>query len=806
MVNIKPVKLGNNTRMSFAKINEVLEMPNLIEIQKNSYKWFLEKGLKEVFNDSTSITDYTGNLVLEFVDYRLDENPKYSVEECKVRDVTYAAPLRVRARLINKETGEIKESEVFMGDFPLMTESGTFVINGAERVIVSQLVRSPGVYYGMSYDSTGKKLFTSTVIPNRGAWLEYETDFSDIFYVRIDKNRKMPVTVLLRALGLGSDAEILDFFGDDERMHATIEKDITKNTEEALLEVYRKLRPGEPLTLENSQQHLEGLFFDPRRYDLSRVGRYKYNKKLGLSNRLAGCTLSRPVVNPSTGELMAEAGELIDRARAMEMEDAGVTVAYVTVETHGGETREVKIITNGMVDIHKYVNFDVEELGINERVSFAVLQEILEQNEDEESLKEAIRARAGDLIPNHITVDDIFASVNYVNCLAFDIGTTDDIDHLVNLDDIEAIFDRYRVLDYFERKSERGLSFQGDLRLAICHSIVIRMHGQITVESTPNAQTTFTVRLPRLKVTAENTSVNDNIVPIDTNYGLPLPTVTQREFTFDKNRRTMFVVNDDSEIMNFVAELFAPDYNIKMPDGLNAMIELLKQMHPDIIICDALSEKSDCLSLIKFIKEGKLTSHIPVILLSTAQQVDERIKGVESGADICLTLPFNVEYLKAVTEQLLKRNRSLKDYYKSSISAFELSDGKMLHQDDKEFIDKMLKIINDNISNTEISTKFIADEMGVSIRNLYRRLEGILNQTPTTIIKEYRLAKAEQLLTSTKLSIDEIIYKAGFVNRGTFFKCFAAKYGCTPKVYRKEKLSQIKQEVDEVPEEPQDKA
>ena len=376
----------------------------------------------------------------------------------------------------------------------------------------------------------------------------------------------------------------------------------------------------------------------------------------------------------------------------------------------------------------------------------------------------------------------------------------------VNLDDIEAIFDRYRVLDYFERKSERGLSFQGDLRLAICHSIVTRMHGQITVESTPNAQTTFTVRLPRLKVTAENTSVNDNIVPIDTNYGLPLPTVTQREFTFDKNRRTMFVVNDDSEIMNFVAELFAPDYNIKMPDGLNAMIELLKQMHPDIIICDALSEKSDCLSLIKFIKEGKLTSHIPVILLSTAQQVDERIKGVESGADICLTLPFNVEYLKAVTEQLLKRNRSLKDYYKSSISAFELSDGKMLHQDDKEFIDKMLKIINDNISNTEISTKFIADEMGVSIRNLYRRLEGILNQTPTTIIKEYRLAKAEQLLTSTKLSIDEIIYKAGFVNRGTFFKCFAAKYGCTPKVYRKEKLSQIKQEGDEVPEETQDKA
>ncbi|MGI6265010.1 MAG: DNA-directed RNA polymerase subunit beta [Acutalibacteraceae bacterium] len=432
MVNIKPVKLGNNTRMSFAKINEVLEMPNLIEIQKNSYKWFLEKGLREVFNDSTSITDYTGNLVLEFIDYRLDEEPKYSVEECKVRDVTYAAPLRVKARLINKETGEIKESEVFMGDFPIMTESGTFVINGAERVIVSQLVRSPGVYYGMSYDSTGKKLFTTTVIPNRGAWLEYETDFSDVFYVRIDKNRKMPVTVLLRALGLGSDAEILDFFGEDERIRATIEKDITKNTEEALLEVYRKLRPGEPLTIENSQQHLEGLFFDPRRYDLSRVGRYKYNKKLGLSNRLSGHTLSRPVVNPTTGEVMAEAGETVNRARALEMEDAGVSVAYITVETHVGETREVKIVTNGMVDIRKYVDFDVEELGILERVSFSVLREILEQNEDEEALKEAIRARADELVPNHVTVDDIFASVNYVNCLAYDVGTTDDIDHLGN--------------------------------------------------------------------------------------------------------------------------------------------------------------------------------------------------------------------------------------------------------------------------------------------------------------------------------------------------------------------------------------
>ena len=434
MVNIKPVQLGKTTRMSFSKINEVLDMPNLIEIQKNSYQWFLEEGLKDVFNDTTTITDYTGNLSLEFLDYRLSDTPKYTVEECKERDVTYAAPLYVRARLINKETGEIKESEVFMGDFPLMTESGTFVINGAERVIVSQLVRSPGVYYGMSYDSTGKNLFTSTVIPNRGAWLEYETDSSDVFSVRIDKNRKLPITTFVRALGLGSDAELLDFFGEDERILATMEKDSTKNTEEALLEVYRKLRPGEPLTLENSQQHLENLFFDPRRYDLSRVGRYKYNKKLGISNRLAGCRLSRPIVNPVTGEILAEAGELIRRERAMEIENAGVCVAYVDVDDHGEHT-EVKIISNGMVDLSLFVSeavYDAVKKIVNERVRFSVLQEILESAEGDEALIEALLARAAELVPNHIIVDDILASINYVNCLGHDIGTTDDIDHLGN--------------------------------------------------------------------------------------------------------------------------------------------------------------------------------------------------------------------------------------------------------------------------------------------------------------------------------------------------------------------------------------
>ena len=429
MVNVKPVQLGKNTRMSFAHINEVLEMPNLIEIQKNSYDWFLKEGLKEVFDDVSGITDFNGNLVLDFVNYKLDEKPNYTVAECKERDATYAAALRVTARLLNKETGEIKESEVFMGDFPLMTPSGAFVINGAERVIVSQLVRSPGVYYKMEYDKTGKQLFSSTVIPNRGAWLEYENDVNDVLYVRIDKNRKIPMTAFIRALGLGTDEEIKAYFGEDERILATIEKDTTHTMEEGLFEVYRKLRPSEPPTIESAQSHLNGLFFDPRRYDLSRVGRHKYNKKLNLAGRIAGHALARPIVNPSTGEMMADAGVVVTRAMAEEMDDAGVTVAYLKLDD-----REVKVLSNGMVDIKKYVSFDAEaECNINERVRYAVLSEILEAcGDDEAALKEMLAARRDELIPNHIIIDDIFASINYMTCLAVGVGQTDDIDQLGN--------------------------------------------------------------------------------------------------------------------------------------------------------------------------------------------------------------------------------------------------------------------------------------------------------------------------------------------------------------------------------------
>ena len=475
MVNVKPVQLGKNTRMSFSHINEVLDMPNLIEIQKNSYDWFLKEGLKEVFDDVSGITDFNGNLVLDFVNYKLDEKPNYTVTECKERDATYAAALRVTARLLNKETGEIKESEVFMGDFPLMTPSGTFVINGAERVIVSQLVRSPGVYYKMEYDKTGKQLFSSTVIPNRGAWLEYENDVNDVLYVRIDKNRKLPMTAFIRALGLGTDEEIKEYFGEDERILATIDKDTTHTMEEGLFEVYRKLRPSEPPTVESAQFHLNGLFFDPRRYDLSRVGRYKYNKKLNLAGRITGRQLSRPIVNPATGEVMAEAGTVVSRTLAEDIDNAGVTTAWVALE----DDKETKVISNGMVDIAKYVSFDAEaECGINERVRYAVLSEILEAcGDDEEKLKEQLTARHDELIPNHIIIDDIFSSINYMTCLAVGLGFTDDIDQLGNrrIRSVgELLQNQFRIgFSRLERVIRERMTLQGqDMESLTPHSLI----------------------------------------------------------------------------------------------------------------------------------------------------------------------------------------------------------------------------------------------------------------------------------------------------------------------------------------------
>ncbi len=432
MVNVKEVKLGRNTRMSFSKINEVMQMPNLIEVQKNSYQWFLETGLKEVLRDIDAITDYTGNLELTFVDYFVSDKPKYTVKECKERDATYAVPLKVVARLFNKETGEVKENEVYMGDFPLMTDSGTFVINGAERVIISQLVRSPSVYYGMTHDKTGKELYTTTVIPNRGAWLEYETDQNDLFYVRIDKNRKIYITTFIRALGLSSNDEIREFFGYDDRIEATLEKDTTVNTEQALIEVYKKLRPGEPPALETAQTHLNGLFFDAHRYDLSRVGRYKYNKKLGIASRIADKMVKEPVISQLTGEIMAEPGDVISEELAYRIEQEGVDTVILDVDG-----KEIKVFSNGMVDILEYTPMfteeELEDIGINEKVNFKVLMEVLDKcGDDKAALKEEMSLRADDLIPKHITTEDIFATINYLNGLAAGVGVTDDIDHLGN--------------------------------------------------------------------------------------------------------------------------------------------------------------------------------------------------------------------------------------------------------------------------------------------------------------------------------------------------------------------------------------
>ncbi len=426
---MRPVKAGKSVRMSFSRQKEVLEMPNLIEIQKDSYHWFRDEGLKEVFRDISPISDFAGHLSLEFVDFTLCEDDiKYTIEECKERDTTYAAPLKVRVRLCNKDKDEIKEHEIFMGDLPLMTDTGSFVINGAERVIVSQLVRSPGIYYGIGHDKIGKELYTCTVIPNRGAWLEYETDSNDIFYVRVDRTRKVPVTVLIRALGYGTNAEILDMFGEEPKLLASFGKDVSDSYEDGLLELYKKIRPGEPLSVDSAKSLLDSMFFDPRRYDLAKVGRYKFNKKLAFKNRITGHTLAEDVVDKSTGEILAEAGTALDKQMAEEIQNAGIPFVWIQ-----GLERNEKVLSNMMVDLSGYVQFDPAEAGITELVYYPVLQNILaEFGDDQEELKSAIHRNVSELIPKHITKEDILASINYNMHLEEQIGTSDDIDHLGN--------------------------------------------------------------------------------------------------------------------------------------------------------------------------------------------------------------------------------------------------------------------------------------------------------------------------------------------------------------------------------------
>ncbi len=432
MALVKDEYFGKTLRKSFAKYQEILEMPNLLKIQKDSYNWFLEEGLHEVFRDTDAITDYTGNLELSFLDYTMNDKPKYTVEECKERDATYARPIKVRVRLRNKETGEIKEQEIFMGDFPMMTNGGTFVINGAERVIVSQIVRSPGMYYGDEVDKADQHTYTATVIPYRGAWLEYEADPSNVFSVRIDKNRKLPITCLIRALGVDTDQKILDTFGEDPLITATLEKDTCHTPEDSLLEIYRKLRPGEPPTVDNARSYLDALLFDDRRYDVSKVGRYKFNKKMDLWSRLAGNELAAPIADPMTGEILFDAGRVLTRAEAHEVSAHGVNEAVLKL----ANGKELKVFSNGMADMSRFVSFDPKTIGIKEKVDFATLRTMLdkaaEENWDEEEWKFAVEDYAADLLPKHITPNDILASINYLICVSNGVGTTDDIDHLGN--------------------------------------------------------------------------------------------------------------------------------------------------------------------------------------------------------------------------------------------------------------------------------------------------------------------------------------------------------------------------------------
>jgi DNA-directed RNA polymerase subunit beta len=476
---VHPVSMGNKTRMSYSRIEEILDMPDLIEVQKNSYKVFLEEGLMEVLKDISPITDYTGNLIMEFVGYSLEENSKYSVEECKERDATYAAPLKVKARLINKETGEVKEQEIFMGDFHLMTENGTFIVNGAERVVVSQLVRSPGVYYDMKIDKNGKKIFSATVIPNRGAWLEYETDSNDILYVRIDRARKLPLTVLVRALGYGTDQEIMDLLGDNERIRATIEKDSSKTEAEGLLEIYKRLRPGEPPTVESAKQLINNLFFEPKRYDLARFGRFKFNKKLSLASRLNGRIAGENIIDHRTGEILVEAGDLIDREKALLIQNSGANSAYIKVGNNN-----VRIIGNNTVDINEYVDFDLKDLDIDEKVYLPVLNRILEENNNPEDIKRELRLNMDRLVPRDITPDDILTTINYIVNLYYEVGEIDDIDHLGNrrLRSVgELLQNQFRIgLARMERVVRERMTIQDiDIVFSItylCHLIIIDIY------------------------------------------------------------------------------------------------------------------------------------------------------------------------------------------------------------------------------------------------------------------------------------------------------------------------------------------
>jgi len=466
-----PIKLGRKERMTFSKINEVAEMPNLIQIQTDSYKWFVEEGLREVFEDVSPIKDYSDKLVLEFIDYSLSDPPKYEQEECKERDVTYAAPLKVKVRLVNRETGEVKEQEVFMGDFPIMTEKGTFIYNGAERVVVTQLVRSPGPYYDKEIDKSGKNLFFTTVIPNRGAWLEYETDSNEVISVRVDRTRKQPATTLLRALGIGTNQEIIDIFGPEPRLLKTLEKDTTTNHEEGLKEIYRKLRPGEPPTVESAGSLFNSMFFDPKRYDLAKVGRYKYNKKLGLYNRLADNVVSEDVIDPNTGEILAEAGQRVSKELARQIENSGVE--SVMVRSNYDDDASTKVIGNQFVDISSYIEFDISDLKIADRVYYPVLMQILEENKgcSEEELKEVLKMRKFDLSPKHILVADVIASMSYLLNLNYGIGNIDDIDHLGNR--------RLRTV---------GELLQNQIRIGLSRmerTIRERMNTQDTAEVTP---------------------------------------------------------------------------------------------------------------------------------------------------------------------------------------------------------------------------------------------------------------------------------------------------------------------------------
>ena len=732
---ISPVKSGKGYRMSYAKQKDVLEMPNFIEVQKNSYNWFLTDGLKEAFRDISPITDYSGQYSLEFVDFQFcKDDLKYSIEECKERDATYAAPLRVKVRLRVGDAKEMSDHEIFMGDLPLMTETGTFVINGAERVIVSQLVRSPGIYYDITHDKVGKKLYACTVIPNRGAWLEYETDSNDVFYVRVDRTRKVPVTVLIRALGLGTDQEIIDLFGEEPKIMESLNKDPAKSYSEGVVELYKKIRPDEPSVVENAESLINAMFFDARRYDLAKVGRYKFNKKLALKARIAGHVLAEDAIDPSTGEVIAEAGTVVSEELADTIQDAAVP--YVMIQT---EERNVKVLSNMMVNIANYVDFDPAELGIVERVYYPVLEGLLEEyGDDTEKLKAAVERDMSDLVPKHITKEDIFASINYNIHLEYGIGFDDDIDHLGNR--------RIRAVgELLQNQYRIGLS---RLERVVRERMTTQDAESITPQSLINIKP-VTAAVKEFFGSSQLSQFMDQNNPLS-------------ELTHKRRLSALGPGGLSRDRAGFeVRDVHYTHYGrmcpIETPEGPN--IGLIDSLDSEFFL-PLLAGDVDIKSI--YDRDDPLYPSLSACLNRVDKLCSETPKGYHLALKGCYFEFFYILYANSTARDEADRKNRARDLERTKL---------------------ILSYIDENYKEA-ISITDIASYCGFSESHFMRFFKNTMGVSFVSYLNDFRLNVAARLLSSNDESILSVAENCGFFNLSYFNRMFKKKYGVTPGKYR----------------------